>query len=247
VRELEVLHDQLLDLLVQPGLQPRDIVVMVPEVQSMAPAIRAVFGQYARHDKRFIPFDIADLSAKSSSPLIMAVEWLLRLPTHRCGLSELIDLLEVPAVAQRFGIDEEKLPQLVQWMTGAGMRWGLHAAQREQLDLADCGEQNTAWFGLQRMLLGYCAGAMDGFSEEPGWQGIEPYAEVGGLDAGLAGALAHLLRALNKWWEHAQLEITPGEWQARAQWLLESLFQSVDDEDALAVSALSDGLGATAG
>ena len=81
-------------LLAGPDLNPRDIVVMVPDVQLMAPAIRAVFGQYPRQDRRHIPFDIADLSARASSPVVSAIEWLLRLPGQRCGLSELVDLLD---------------------------------------------------------------------------------------------------------------------------------------------------------
>jgi exodeoxyribonuclease V gamma subunit len=252
VRELEVLHDQLLAMLAgtrqtgQKGqktpLNPRDIVVMVPDVQSMAPAIRAVFGQYPRHDKRFIPFDIADLSAKSSSPVIQSVEWLLGLPVHRCGLSELVDLLEVPAVAQRFGIDAEKRPQLTQWMAGAGIRWGLHAEQRAQLDLAACGDQNSAWFGLQRMLLGYAAGDMHDVPHAQGWQGTEPYAEVGGLDAELAGGLAHLLQTLSEWWLHTQRVATPEAWREHAQWLLAALFKAADEVDTQALTALQDGL-----
>lgn len=58
VRELEILHDQLLQLLAQassgPGapaaLNPRDVIVMVPDIEPMAPAIRAVFGQYKPTD-----------------------------------------------------------------------------------------------------------------------------------------------------------------------------------------------------
>jgi exodeoxyribonuclease V gamma subunit len=242
LRELEVLHDQLLGLLAQPGLSPRDIVVMVPEVQSMAPAIRAVFGQYARSDKRYIPYGIADLSAKSSSPIIQSVEWILELPVHRCGLSELIDLLEVPAVAQRFGIEAEKLPQLTQWMTGSGIRWGLHEDHRKQLDLAECGEQNSAWFGLQRMLLGYAAGAMDDVPNAMGWGGTEPYLEVGGLDADLAGSLAHLLQTLSDWWQRTQQSSAPLVWREHAQWLLDALFKSTDETDTQALTALKEAL-----
>ena len=48
-REVEILHDQLLELLAHPPggrpLQPRDIVVMVPDIDAFAPAIRSVFGQ----------------------------------------------------------------------------------------------------------------------------------------------------------------------------------------------------------
>jgi exodeoxyribonuclease V gamma subunit len=91
-------------------VQPRDVVVMVPDIDQVAPAIRAVFGQYGRHDARYIPFDIADLSARASSPLVAALEWLLRLPQQRCRFSELRDLLDVPAVAARFGIPADALP-----------------------------------------------------------------------------------------------------------------------------------------
>ncbi len=61
-------------------LQPRDIVVMVPDIAAFAPAIRSVFGQYARGDARFIPFDIADLQQRGNNPLLLAIEWLLQLP-----------------------------------------------------------------------------------------------------------------------------------------------------------------------
>jgi exodeoxyribonuclease V gamma subunit len=172
MREVEVLHDHLLRELARPtpagerALAPRDIVVMVPDIEAFAPAIHAVFGQYGRHDARHIPYDIADLSAKRSSPIVTAVEWLLRLPQQRCTASELRDLIEVPALAARFGLDAEALPRLTQWMEDAGLRWGLSAAQRERLGLAECGPVNSAWWALRRMLMGYAAG---GAPRAPGW------------------------------------------------------------------------------
>ena len=45
------------------------------------------------------------------------------------------------------------------------------------------------------MLLGYATGA------GPSYGDIEPYAEVGGLDAALAGALAELVESLLAWCE----------------------------------------------
>ncbi|WP_379907466.1 exodeoxyribonuclease V subunit gamma [Marinobacterium aestuariivivens] len=45
LRELEVLQDRLLDMLeADPGLAPRDIIVMMPDVAAYAPHIEAVFG-----------------------------------------------------------------------------------------------------------------------------------------------------------------------------------------------------------
>jgi exodeoxyribonuclease V gamma subunit len=243
VRELEVLHDQLLHWFhTPPGeqpLSPRDVVVMVPDIEVMAPAIRAVFGQYKRSDARYIPFDIADLGAQAVSPLIQAVEWLLALPRQRGRMSELVELLEVPALAARFGLSEEGLPTLTRWMAGSGIRWGLSAQHRAGLGLGVCGEDNSALFGVQRMLMGYACGADPVNAAVPGGT---PYPEVGGLDAELAGSLAHLLQALIDWWQIATQDATPAQWAERGRALLAAMFRPRDDNDRNALSALDQAL-----
>ncbi len=250
-REVEILHDQLLALLADPPgatpLQPRDIVVMVPEIASFAPAIRSVFGQYARSDARHIPFDITDLPERGNNPVLAALEWLLRLPEQRCGLSEIRDLLEVPALAARFGLAAPDLPRLALWMAGAGIHWGLDADQRAGLGLAACGEQNTWLFGLRRLLLGYAVGDVDGGGDGDGDlapvpDAIEPYAEVGGLDAALVGALAALVDALAQWAALATLPATPAQWAERGRVLLDALLAPTDERERLTVDALHDGL-----
>ena len=242
VRELEVLHDQLLQWFhTSPEpLSPRDVVVMVPDIEVMAPAIRAVFGQYKRSDARFIPYDIADLGAQAISPLIHAVEWLLALPQQRSRMSELVELLEVPALAARFGLKDEHLPTLTRWMAGSGIRWGLSAEHRAGLGLGVCGDDNSALFGVQRMLMGYACGADpvdDGVS-----LGVSPYPEVGGLDAELAGSLAHLLQALIDWWQIGTQSATPAQWAERCRAMLAALFKARDDNDRNALAALDQAL-----
>lgn len=246
IRELEILHDKLLALLAKANaktpLNPRDIIVMVPDIEQMAAAIRAVFGQYKRHDARFIPFDIADMSAKSDSAVIGAMDWLLRLPAQRCSMSELVDLLEVVSVASHFGIDQDALPKLTQWMIGAGIRWGLNEPHRTDLGLGACGEQNSAWFGLRRMLLGYAVGWDPADTYLDSLETIEPYAEVSGLEAELAGSLAHLLKTLVAWWEEASSPAVPTVWADRCRKLLASMFNCESDLDKQAMSALENGL-----
>jgi exodeoxyribonuclease V gamma subunit len=243
LRELEVLHDQLLQWFhTPPGDQPvspRDVVVMVPDIEVMAPAIRAVFGQYKRADARFIPYDIADLGAQAISPLIHAVEWLLALPQQRSRMSELVELLEVPALAARFGLSEAGLPTLTRWMAGSGIRWGLSAEHRAGLGLGMCGDENSALFGVQRMLMGYACGADPVTADAPG---ATPYPEVGGLDAELAGSLAHLLQALIDWWQTTTQDATPAQWAERGRALLAAMFKPREDNDRNALSALDQAL-----
>ena len=270
-REVEILHDQLLALLADgqvasalnpEPLTPKDVVVMVPDIAAFAPAIRSVFGQYPRGDARFIPFDIADLTERGNNPLLVAFEWLLRLPQQRCRQTEVRDLLDVPAVAQRFGVEAQDLPRLALWMEGAGIRWGLNTEQRTSLGLEACGDQNTWLFGLRRMLLGYASGAAgegegEGESERDGeggrgggggggggggFQGIEPYAEVGGLEASIAGSLAALVDALTGWWALALTSASPAEWAERGRALIDAFIVPTDDRERLTVAALQDAL-----
>ena len=240
-REVEILHDQLLHLLAFPPgegpLNPRDIVVMVPDIDGFAPAIRSVFGQHPRGHARHMPWGIADQRDRGHNALLLALEWLLRAPQQRFTFSELRDLLDVPAVATRFGVAAEDLPTLVAWAEGAGVRWGLSAAQRETLGLQACGDTNTWHFGLRRMLLGYATGDLDG-----GHAGVEPYTEVAGLAAGLAGALAELLGQLDTWWADCAQARPAAAWGPRLRGLLQAFFAAVDDTDRALLGALDDAL-----
>ncbi|GGP20335.1 exodeoxyribonuclease V subunit gamma [Silvimonas iriomotensis] len=239
-REVEILHDQLLDLFAQPDpqspLTPRDVVVMVPDIETFAPAIEAVFGQYERNDPRFVPWLIADQKNRGINPLLKALEWLLRLPEQRCRLSEVRDLFDVPALARRFGVADADLERLAQWSIGAGVRWGLSGEQRAQLGLAAVGEQNSWLFGLRRMLLGFASG------DDAPFAGIEPYGEVGGLDAAVAGSLAALVEQLINWSASLQQARTPGEWSEAGRALLAAFFESANDSERLTLIAVDTAL-----
>ena len=238
-REVEVLHDQLLAMFAhsgETGLRPRDVVVMVPDIDTFTAAIHAVFGQYRRNDERFIPFEIGDVKDRSVNPLLVALEWLLHLPQQRCRQSEVRDLLDVPALATRFGLQPDDLATLGAWIEGAGVRWGLDQEHRAGLGLGAAGEQNAWIFGVRRMLLGYASGSGASFG------GIEPYAEVGGLDAALAGSLAQLVEALLHWRTVLAGARTPAEWGEQARALLAAFFDADDEGDRLTLAQLEGAL-----
>ncbi|MFC0250512.1 exodeoxyribonuclease V subunit gamma [Massilia consociata] len=236
-REVEVLHDQLLSWFARdPSLRPRDVVVMVPDIDTFSAAIHAVFDQHRRNDPRHIPFEIGDVRDRSVNPLLVALEWLLRLPHQRCRQSEVRDLLDVPAVAGRYGLESDDLPTLGRWIEGSGVRWGLDREHRAGLGLASVGEQNAWIFGVRRMLLGYASGAGASFGD------IEPYAEVGGLDAALAGSLAQFIEALLYWRGELVKPRTPAEWGVAARALLHAFFHAASEADRLTLAQLNEAL-----
>ena len=225
-REVEILHDQLLARFsANPQLRPRDVIVMVPDIDSYAPHIRAVFGQLEREDRRFIPFTLTDQGQRGRDPLLIAVEHLLKLPDSRFPVSEILDLLDVPALRARFGVQERDLPTLHRWIEGAGVRWGMNAEQRAGLGLPGELEQNSWRFGLRRMLLGYAVGSGEACD------GIEPYDEIGGLDAALIGPLVALLDALQIAHQELSRPASPEQWGVRLQALMQVFFLASNEHD----------------
>lgn len=236
-REVEILHDQLLAAFSSdPNLRPRDIIVMVPDIDRYAPHIEAVFGQLSQDDPRFIPYTLSDQASRHRLPLMIALEKLLRLPELRLSTSDVLDLLDVPALRQRFNLEERDLPTLARWMEGAGIRWGLNARARQNLELPGGLAQNTWAFGLRRLLLGYSVG------EAGAWQEIEPFDDIGGLEARLAGPLAALLEKLEATWERFCQPADAATWVARLRELLETFFLTDDAAESVMLTKLESAL-----
>ena len=101
LRELEVLYDHLLDWFERdPKLAPRDILVMIPEIELYAPYIQAVFGS-PEQDALRIPFSIADRTARTQSHLIETFLGFLHMAGSRLGVSRVLTLLESAPVRRK--------------------------------------------------------------------------------------------------------------------------------------------------
>ncbi|WP_417861579.1 exodeoxyribonuclease V subunit gamma [Vreelandella venusta] len=212
-RELEVLHDQLLASFGEDAtLQPRDIIVMVPNINDYAPYIEAVFGQFSPHERRYLPYHLADQQRRHREPLLVALETLLTLPQRRFRTSEVLELLDIPPLRHAFGLEESDLPILQRWVRDTNIRWGLNAQQRASLDLPEHDELHTWRFGLERMLMGYAIGAPAETGDD--WEGIVPFDEVAGLDARIAGSLYRLISALEDYRERLDTSQSADGWSA---------------------------------
>ncbi|HGT6798280.1 exodeoxyribonuclease V subunit gamma [Escherichia coli] len=246
-REVEVLHDRLLAMLEEdPTLTPRDIIVMVADIDRYSPFIQAVFGS-APAD-RYLPYAISDRRARQSHPVLEAFISLLSLPDSRFVSEDVLALLDVPVLAARFDITEEGLRYLRQWVNESGIRWGIDDDNVRELELPATG-QHTWRFGLTRMLLGY---AMESAQGE--WQSVLPYDESSGLIAELVGHLASLLMQLNIWRRGLAQERPLEEWLPVCRDMLNAFFlPDAETEAAMTLieqqwqAIISEGLGAQYG
>ena len=223
-RQVDVVRDVVLGLLAaDPSLEPRDVVVMCPDIETYAPLISATFGvgaelvdgePLAGGDFGISPaaqlrVRLADRSLRQTNPMMSVAATLLELVDGRLTASEVLDLAASGPVRRRFGFDDDDLGRLTEWVAEAQVRWGLDAAHRSAFKLEAFG-QNTWESGLDRLLLGVAmaegpaGGAVSSSSVSSvssasggGWLGLAlPLDDVDSSDIELVGRLAELVDRL---------------------------------------------------
>jgi exodeoxyribonuclease V gamma subunit len=196
MREVEVLHDRILGLLAaDPTLEPRDIAVLCSDIEAYAPLVEAVFERDAS-DPAFVPYCVADRPLRANSPVVEAFHRVLDLVGARLTASEVVDLLALPPIQQRFSIAHDEVDTIAGWIAEAGIRWGIDEQHRKQHKQPGYRE-NTWRFGLDRLFLGFALPR----NEKAGlhaqvFADVLPYDELEGADTMLLGRFADLCERL---------------------------------------------------
>ena len=152
LREIEILHDRMLAWFEQ-GITPRDVLVMMPDVEIYAPFIEAVFST-PESERTRIPFSIADRAATRDNTVAQAFLGLLDLAASRFTAPEVLALLDLAPVRARFDIAESDIPLIRDWVARAGIRWGKDAEHRGKCGVPAFAE-NSWRSGMDRLLLGF--------------------------------------------------------------------------------------------
>ncbi len=145
-RQVEVLREAILHRLADdPTLEPRDVIVMCPDIESFAPLIEATFGGRdptesdsdggaargrVAGEPPTLRVRLADRSLRRTTPILAVTARLLELTSSRVTASEVLDLADAPPVRARFGFDDDELTQIRDWVASAHIHWGLDAEGR---------------------------------------------------------------------------------------------------------------------
>ena len=113
-RQVDVLREVLLGLLEDdPTLEPRDILVMCPDIETYAPLITAGFGLGdlvdGGHPAHRLRVRLADRSLTQTNPLLGVAAQLLDLAGSRATASQVLDLAQAEPVRRRFGFTDDDL------------------------------------------------------------------------------------------------------------------------------------------
>ncbi len=224
MREVEVLYDNLLDLLENmEGLEPRDIVVMTPDIEKYSPYISAVF-EGSRDPAAAIPYSIADRNLAGEGRIASVVIKLMELPGSRLAVPQVIDILESPPVSRRFGLDECDLATIRNWLAETRVRWGLDERHRARLGLPQYGD--NSWKAcLDRLMLGY---AMPGDGNRL-FNGILPYDDIEGGDALTLGKFAEFMDRVADLHARLAKPMRLDEWRHELKGMLDGFIDTDDD------------------
>ncbi len=236
-RQVEVLREVLTWLLAEGrgALQPRDILVMCPDIQQFAPLIQATFGlslapapdeaHDAHHPGQRLRVRLADRSLGETNPLVDLAQRVVALVAGRMTVSEVLDLAGHEAVRARFGFDEESLDRVARWVRDGGVRWGYDARHRGEYGLGAV-EANTWTRGLDRIALGVAVAA----DTEGACAARVPVDDVGSRDIEILGRFAELVERLKVAADAArgrgrEDDLAPGTMPTSAwmQWLRETV------------------------
>lgn len=201
-RQVEVLRDTIMGLLADdPTLQPRDILVMCPDIEAFAPLLLGAFGagdQPGAHPGQRLHLRLADRSLRQTNPVLAVLARLLELADSRVGAAEVLDLAAMPPVQHRFGFDDDAMDDLRRWVSASHVRWGLTVSDRDAYGLNGFAE-GTWHRGLDSWLLGIAMDPHDHQGRLAGWpvDGIESgKVELVGRFTEFIHRLARCLRSL---------------------------------------------------
>ncbi|MGB7504999.1 MAG: exodeoxyribonuclease V subunit gamma, partial [Mycobacterium sp.] len=195
-RQIDVLREVLLGLLADdPTLEPRDILVMCPDIETYAPLIVAGFGLgdvvEGAHPAHRLRVKLADRALTQTNPLLGVAAQLLTLAGGRATASEILDLAESAPVRFRFGFTDDDLDTIGDWVREANIRWGFDSVHRHPYGVDFV--QNTWRFGIDRVLAGV---AMS--DDSRAWLDTTlPLDDVGSNRVELAGRLADYIERLH--------------------------------------------------
>ncbi len=201
-RQVDVLREVLVGLLDDdPTLEPRDILVMCPDIETFAPLISAGFGladvvgdaEGGGHPAHRLRVRLADRALSSTNPLLAVAATLVELAGGRATASDVLDLATQDACRLRFGLTDDDLTRVTRWVAQAGIRWGIDGPSREPFSMSGF-DHNTWRSGLDRILLGV---AMSGDDHRHLGRGL-PVDDVASSDIDLVGRLAEYVDRLGR-------------------------------------------------
>jgi len=223
MREVQALKQHLLALFNDnPDLQPNDIAIMVPDLETYAPFFASVFDRGEEHTR--IPVAVSDRSEVGSLPLYQAIEAVFLLYKSRFSRSDALDLLGVALVREQFSIAEADLETIRYWIDEAKIHWGLNDEHWRNLNIPTTGQHHFS-FGIERLLTSLVFN-----TQEQLFSGRVGDININGTQTNLLGNFIEFVRTIEAIYQQMLEPKSPAHWALFFQQTLDQLLSDNSDE-----------------
>ena len=226
-REIEILHDKLVPLIAGKEVEPRDVIVMAPDINTYLPYIESVFAQGPLKEC----FTVSDRNLHSGCGIGDAFCALLKLSGSRMDTDEVISILSHQAVFTAFGLKVNDLESINRYLESSGIRWGLNAQDHERF----CGvafEEYSWYHGIDRIFENF---TMDTDDLEK-ISGTPLILSEGELE--LFGKFNRFIRKLAELRDELVFKRDLQQWMEFFQQILETFFKEYDKDSSEEIAAL---------
>ncbi len=213
IREVEVLYQHLLYLRNDKQLDfgTRDVIVMVQDIDTYTPYIKAVFDNALIS----IKYKIADETLENSYELFGFLKDVLLLEAHTLSNHQVVQLVTYNFIRSRFGLPD--VNNIKQLLKDTNIIMGVQGSQEDESYL-------VSWeYGIRRMLLGICI-ADTPILEMEG-KAIQPIDTIEGKDAASVMAFCSFMKFIIDFLNRRNSQRTPLEWM----YYIEQFFQTILD------------------
>ncbi len=211
-REVQLVRDQILQWLAEdPSLQPRDILIMTPQIKRLAPLINSVFSDISTTEVN-MPWRITDRSEKEKPGVTQFIIKILDIAASRLTASSLKELIDNPVIQKQHGISQQEAIDITNLLQKIGFRWGLDETERHGH------ETHSLNWCLDRLLLGTILPSQPGFAHN----GVAPFSH--NIELIQLKKWWHLLSGLSGRLEKLRIAYTCNNWVVILKDTIEELF-----------------------
>jgi exodeoxyribonuclease V gamma subunit len=219
-REVECLYNYLVQLVDQRKelLAPRDIVVMVTDIDAYAPYIKAVFDNSPH---RF-PYSISDESFEGSDNMVSALKQVLEISEENFTAENILQLLDSSYIRNRFNITNLSLIRRA--IDAANIRFGIEG---EKVD----DTVYVSWkYVLQRIIYGLCISNQTEYVPPGNKDSLFPLDIAEGSDSLELVRFVHFVDMMIDSIERRALSRTISGWVEYITWVLHNLVYEADEQ-----------------
>lgn len=203
LREIQVLHDSILDFLEhQKDAGPGDVLVLSTDLSAYSGFIDAVFNAPQENTPK-LPVFINDSGNTITSRTISLFLEILNIHRSNFKITSILDLIEQKAIREKFEMNDQEVALAEHWLKETGARWGIDAEHR-----GDSGIHSWE-FAIDRLISGFM---MPHYNEKESFD-IAPYTQVeGATGLKLTGFLYQLKDWFKSWHRFISKPHKPNEW-----------------------------------